>query len=140
MITCSECPRELTAIQVERGNKTCGKPCGYARMRRLGSRQAAYRDREAAARDALVARATPDGFEGLTVPLDVAVSAVMAADKVAHARGFDACWKSEVQRRRDVREALEFLLDLDRLVGQGAVLVEGSEESPAFRPAGQVVR
>jgi hypothetical protein len=100
LVICSECPATLTELQVERGNVTCSKPCGYARMRRVGSRQAAYREREATIRLDLTSLATPDGFEGVTVPLDAAVDIAMAADKAGYLRGYDNCFNNDVLRRR----------------------------------------
>lgn len=92
---CSECPRALTLEQVRRGNKTCSKECGYARMCRLGGRLAEYRERRESIRAALLERAGSDG----TVNVDVAVDVAMKAGAEGYLRGYD------VRLHRERRQA-----------------------------------
>lgn len=89
---CSECPRALTARQVAVGNVTCSRACGHARLRRLGPRLEAYRQREAALRTALHQSLEAHALGGL-VPLGdavaIAVAAALDADTAGYLRGYD---------------------------------------------------
>jgi hypothetical protein len=84
-----------------RGNKACSKSCGHRRMRRLGARLEVCRARELSVRAELAAQLLPDGG----VPLEFAVAAVMHQDAEGYLRGYDACWRAEVGRRRRRLEA-----------------------------------
>lgn len=84
-VICSECPKELTSLQVRRGNVTCGRTCGAARHRRVGCRLAQHRKRREAVVEALRVHATGD-----MVPIAAAADVTMKFDGDAWLRGYDA--------------------------------------------------